>query len=177
MKKAIKKQYGKTLSLAGALFAITLFAAAEVGAATISTSMSVSAGLTDPPPGCTIAATGPAFTGQTGLELLANGTVIANCTTGLLYNIAMDAGLNFSGSVRRVTNGANLINYTLFKDALMTAQWGDSGVVPGGTYPSGSPQPGTGNGGDQTTTVFGKLTATAAPAGTYVDTVVVTVHF
>ena len=72
-----------------------------------------------------------------------------------------------------MASGANLLNYVLYTDSNQTNVWGD-GV--GGTTATIT---GTGTGEAQTQTIYGSIPAgqTGAPAGSYADTVAVTVTY
>jgi len=84
--------------------------------------------------------------------------------------VALGNGNNGSGpTVRKMKLGSGLITYGLYRDAGFTGPWGDTG----GTVATGS-----GSGADQDLTVFGRVPAQATPAaGTYTDTIVVTVTY
>jgi spore coat protein U-like protein len=67
-------------------------------------------------------------------------------------------------------NGAALVNYRLYRDAGRTQNWGNS--IGTDTLA------GTGNGAAQAITVYGRVPAQSTPAaGTYTDTVAVTVTY
>lgn len=111
------------------------------------------------------------------------GAVNVTCTNGTDYNIALDAGANPStpGDVttRRMTDGQptpSYLSYQIYLDSAGGTVWGDgsSGVL----NPSNSTFF-TGTGSAQSHTAYGRIPVTvgntAAPEGTYTDTVVVTV--
>lgn len=102
------------------------------------------------------------------------GAISVNCTKGTAYDVTLDAGTHYLGSIRHLgSTGAAQIAYSLYKDASYTQEWGDLGIFD--TYPAGSPVSGTG--GDNYL-VFAKTVPGANPsAGTYTDTVVVTVSY
>ncbi len=111
----------------------------------------------------------------------ATGTVSATCTSGTDYNIALNAGTNPStaGDVmtRRMKDaGSNYLSYQIYLDNTRSTVWGDgtSGVL----NPSNSTFF-TGTGSAQSYTAYGRIPVTAgntaAPEGSYTDTVVVTV--
>ena len=70
-----------------------------------------------------------------------------------------------------MTSGANLLNYALYTDSGRTTLWGDG--VTGSTIDD------TGTGTAQSNTIYGEVLAAqaSAPAGSYADTVVVTVTY
>jgi spore coat protein U-like protein len=114
-----------------------------------------------------------------GTTNVANGDVQVKCPSLTPYNIALDAGLNYSGTWRRVNNyvyPTSYIDYGLYKDSAYTLQWGDSNYAD--TYPNGSSLADIGNGLSQSHTVYGRLTVPlGAPTSNYSDTVTVTVYF
>jgi spore coat protein U-like protein len=105
-------------------------------------------------------------------ETTASTPLTVRCTPDAAYTIALGNGLNGTGPTdRRMRLGAtaNYVTYGLYKDGGATDPWGDSG---------GNRVSGTGSGGDQSVTVHGKVPAQTTPAaGTYNDTVVVTVEY
>ena len=101
----------------------------------------------------------------------ATGTVEVECTDGTTYDIGLDEGIGAAATVatRRMTSGADTVAYSLYSDAPGGAVWGDTvGVDTVGS---------TGTGAAQTFTVYGRVPAQNAPAGTYLDTITVTVTY
>lgn len=103
-------------------------------------------------------------------------TITFTCTSGAPYNIGLNAGANPSSagdvSTRRMKHGtADYVSYQMYTATGRTgAQWGDTV----GT----DTQAGTGTGTAQTTTVYGRVPPQATPpAGSYADTVTVTVTY
>lgn len=97
-------------------------------AATATTTFGVSASVL---PSCLVGATALAF----GVYDPAAGTAIdaANaltviCTTGTVYAIGLDAGTgtNATTAVRKMSSGANLLNYTLYQNSGRTTVWGNT---------------------------------------------------
>lgn len=95
------------------------------------------------------------------------GTIRVSCDSSASFSVALRGG---GGSIddRRMTSGADALHYNLYSNAARTALWGD------------------GNGaGDVSATgatvdldVYGRIPARQnVPAGTYVDSVTVTVTF
>jgi spore coat protein U-like protein len=108
----------------------------------------------------------------------ANGDVTVACTSGTIYNIALDAGLYFSGVDRLVADGtgSNTIIYGLFKDSGFANPWGDSDFS--NTFPDGASLADTGIGTAQPHTVYGDLSGGfTVPPDIYTDVVTVTVHY
>ncbi len=93
------------------------------------------------------------------------------CTNTTPYNIGLDKGVN-GGSVttRQIKSaGPALINYSLFRDAGRTMNWGQTI----GTDTAA----GTGTGSAQSVTVYGRIPQTTPLPGTYNDTIVVTLTY
>jgi spore coat protein U-like protein len=89
------------------------------------------------------------------------------CTNGVSYTIAMDDGANASGSTNRMKNGTEYVNYEIYQDASRSTVWDATSTVSG-----------TGNGNQQTYTVYGRVPPQTTPsAGTYIDTVTITVSY
>jgi spore coat protein U-like protein len=94
------------------------------------------------------------------------------CTTGQAYNVGISAGggSGATTTTRKMTGGASTVNYTLWRDAAHTLNWGNAV----GT----DTQAGTGNGAAQSITVYGRVPPQTTPAaGNYADTVTVTVTY
>ena len=99
-------------------------------------------------------------------------TVQVTCTNTTPYNIGLDAGTGSGATVatRKLTSGANTVNYTLYSNSGRTTLWGNT--VGTDTVAA------TGNGAAQSYTVYGRVPPQAAPApGTYTDTITVTVTY
>jgi spore coat protein U-like protein len=161
------------LALAGILF----LAAGSAFAGTTSGNLAVSATVSA---NCSIAASqGFAFGpydpigAQSAAPLQVSNPITLACTNGSPVTVTMDQGLNPAGGstaaapLRQMTVGGNFLPYNLYTSNTYTTVW--DGVT-------GAPYTGTGAGG--TITVFGQIAqAQNVPAGTYVDTVVVTLTF
>jgi spore coat protein U-like protein len=99
-------------------------------------------------------------------------TVQVQCTNTTPFNIGLNAGTATGATVttRKMTSGSNTINYSLFRDAGMTSNWGQT--VGTDTVSS------TGTGAVQSFTVYGQVPAQSTPApGAYSDTITVTVTY
>jgi spore coat protein U-like protein len=113
--------------------------------------------------------------GSTGV-LTANvdntSTIAVQCTNTTPDNIGLDAGLGTGATVavRKLTNGANTINYSLYTTAARTTVWGNT--VGTNTVA------GTGSGASQNYTVYGRVPAQTTPTpAAYTDTITVTVTY
>jgi spore coat protein U-like protein len=125
---------------------------------------------------CSVAATDLNFgvySAQAGGDTMTNTTVIATCTPGTTYNIALGpggAGNIYAG--RQMSSGPNKLNYQLYRDAGRTNIWGNTigtDTVVGGGGTGGLPVPHT---------VYGTLARNqVVPAGSYQDTIVVTITY
>jgi spore coat protein U-like protein len=137
----------------------------------------VTAGTTAPKSSCTVSASAIDFGQRSdlGSTVNANGTVTVNCTNALPYTLAMNSGRGAGASVltRLMTRsgGADTIKYGLYSDPTYSTVWGD------GT--GGSRVSGTGTGNSFSHTVYGRIPAQSPTptAGTYSDTITVTVTY
>ncbi|HEY0719693.1 MAG TPA: spore coat protein U domain-containing protein [Gammaproteobacteria bacterium] len=118
----------------------------------------------------------PAGAAPTGVAL---GAVNVTCPTGLAYAVGLDAGLNYEGS-RRMSDGAGAyIPYLLRLGAGNGPEWGDRGLsaIESGyleTHPAQAAF-GAGIGSAQPFFIWGDAHIGAVPAGSYNDSVSVTV--
>ena len=140
---------------------------------------------------CDVMATGVAFgvyNPLAGANLDATGNVNFSCTrTGLLdltpgvsYSVQLNMGGSGMYSQRHLSAGVNTLNYNLYRDAARTLIWGDgtggSSVQPGSvSFPLLSLSSVTR---DNDHTIYGRLFGGQnVPAGSYSDTITVTVMF
>lgn len=102
----------------------------------------------------------------------ATGSVVVRCTQGSPYTVSLGGGnANGTPTARKMSRLADSITYGLYKDAAHSQPWGDASA-PGSTVP------GSGSGGTQNITVYGRVPPQQTPPpGTYTDTVVVTVTY
>ena len=166
----------------GLLMAVLGGIAPVIHAATVTTTLPVTATVGAV---CTVSASGVNFGAFSGPAVTANGSVSVTCANGTNYSVALNAGDHFGQTTDPILSRAIVVAgateglaYRLFEDSSLTQEWGDNcgGATP--TYPAGC-SVSTGTGAAQVSTVFGRLEATpsAPPAGTYSDTVLVTVIF
>lgn len=103
----------------------------------------------------------------------ATTTVSVTCTSGTSYTVGLSAG-NGSGATvanRKMTNGSNTLNYALYRDASRTAIWGNT---PGTDTPASA----VAGASAAALTVYGRISASQnVPAGTYTDSITVTVNY
>lgn len=163
-------------NIRNALAAATLLAAmpGTAWAGSQTAPMSVSATVTA---NCTVSAGNLAFgnvNAVSGSNYDATATLSIACTNGSGWTAAATVGGGPSATfaTRRMTAGANTLNYTIYTDSGRTTVWGD------GTS-SSSLISGTGNGSTQSVTVYGRVPSgqTTVPAGSYADSVTVTVTY
>ena len=109
-----------------------------------------------------------------GQDVPGTGSFSVTCTNGTGWTASADSGAGTGASlaVRKMSSGSNLLNYALFTDSQRTALWGD-GATGSSTFG------GTGSGVAQANTIYGLVPGgqTGVPAGSYADTVVVTVTY
>jgi spore coat protein U-like protein len=163
------------LRLALALASIAAVCLASGGAsATTTTTSSFSVTMTLNP-SCTIVSTATLNFGSQGV-LTANvdqiTTLQVQCTNTTPYNIGLDAGTGTGATVttRKLTSGANTVNYSLYSDSGHSTVWGNT--VGTNTVSA------TGSGASQTYTIYGRVPPQTTPApATYTDTITVTVTY
>jgi spore coat protein U-like protein len=179
---AVKESSMRSVFKAAAAAAGILAIAGSAQAATVSSSIGVSAVLGKV---CTVSATNINFGTYTpgGGALTGNSTISVKCTKSTTYTVALNAGTTTGGafSQRLMAYGTENLQYNLYTTAGFATVFGD------GTAGTGTGS-GTGTGlgaAAQTYTAFGQLVDStanqnAAPnavATTYSDTVTVTVTY
>jgi len=109
--------------------------------------------------------------GSTGVltsNIHATGQVEATCTQSTSYSVGLSVG-SFTPTTRRMTKGSEFITYGLYRNPGHSQGWGDT---------AGTMETGTGTGVTQNYTVYGRVPPQTTPsAGTYNDTVVVTITY
>jgi spore coat protein U-like protein len=160
----------------GAAFVIPACALAPNAAvaATASSSIGVSATVSA---ACTVSTSSVGFgtvDTTSGSNVDAAGSISVTCTNGTTWSAAAGAGGGSGATManRKMTSGANTLGYTLYTDSGRSTVWGD------GTLSTGL-LTGTGTGTSQSASVYGRIFAnqTGVPAGSYADTVSVTVTY
>ncbi|KIP99636.1 spore coat protein U [Agrobacterium tumefaciens] len=125
---------------------------------------------------CQVTSAGNLDFGSTGV-ISANrdstSSIVVQCTSGTAYNLGLDEGHGSGATVAsRVMTGPSSakINYSLYTDAGRTTPWGNT--INTNTMAA------SGNGSTQTYTVYGRVPPQTTPAaGTYTDTVTVTLTY
>ncbi len=123
---------------------------------------------------CQVSATDIDFgtTGVLSSNVDAKGSIRVRCTAGVNYQIGLNGGL--SGATdptqRRMSNGSHSVIYGIYRDAAHMQPWGDQLGV--------NTVAATATGTDQVFTTYGRVPPQPTPpAGTYRDTIVVTVTY
>jgi spore coat protein U-like protein len=99
---------------------------------------------------------------------LASVNVVANCSTGIPYTIGMNRGLLASRQMS--DGGTGLLGYEIYTDAGRTTPFTAIG--------GGSTVAGTGSGANQNVPIYPSILSQTTPvAGSYTDTVVVTLQY
>lgn len=159
-----------------ALFALSaiVLTAADASAQTASSNFQVTANVAA---SCTITSTDLAFgnydplVAHSATPLDANGSVTIRCTKGTNSTIGLNLGSSPTGAIRRMSGGADFLQYQLYKEAARTNVWGDSGadLVNPGAAPSMAPR---------VVTVYGRVFAGQdVSSGGYADTIQATITF
>jgi spore coat protein U-like protein len=162
--------------IAATLIAVSSFAVAGTAyAATATGTLSSTATVTS---NCTVSTTTVAFGNvdvTSGSAVNSTGGISVTCTNGTAWAASANAGAGTGASLatRKMANGANLLNYVLYTDSARTTVWGDGA---GGTTATLSD---TGSGSAQAKTIYATVPAgqTSLPAGSYSDTVTVTITY
>lgn len=134
---------------------------------------------------CTVSATSVNFNQAALPELIptATNSVDVRCTAGEAYSVGLSNGQNWDGNTRRMKSVANnYMSYEIWKDALAESRWGEAGAE---RWPSANASVNGANLNGTVTQLFtyhAKVLATqpsgsAQPAGTYKDTLRVSVDF
>ena len=97
----------------------------------------------------------------------ATGGFSVVCTSGTAWTAAADAGTatGASTATRKMTSGANLLNYGLYTDSERATNFVSA--------------TGTGSGSAQTSTIYGRVPTgqTTVPAGSYADSVIISLTY
>jgi spore coat protein U-like protein len=103
---------------------------------------------------------------------LGSAAVTVSCTLTATYQVGLGPGGNSNAAGRRMASpSGSLLAYSLYRDSPRTLLWGD-GTTFGGRLA------GTGSGANQALNVYGTIPAgQVPPAGSYGDSVVVTVEY
>ena len=163
-----------TAGLRAGILCVAVVAATPALAATVGTTLNVDATVTA---NCTVSSSAVSFGAVnpiSGSNYDAAGGITVTCTngTGWVATSGVGAGSGATYAARRMTSGANLLNYNLYVDAARTNVWGDGS---GTTFTIAN----SGTGAAQAVNVYGRVPSgqTTVPPGAYADTVAVTVTY
>ncbi|WP_420793542.1 spore coat U domain-containing protein [Roseinatronobacter alkalisoli] len=125
---------------------------------------------------CEVTSTQTLDFGSSGVlstDVDATSNIEVTCTPDVAYTIGLNEGTGIDATIteRKMSGGgAETVDYGLFQDAARSVNWGNS--------PPTDTVGATGTGTAQTHTVYGRVPPQATPtAGTYTDTVTVTVSY
>ena len=160
--------------LAGSMVAMAAIAAQPALAAEDTATLGVSATVTS---NCVVSTTALSF-GNVDVTAAADvdgtGGISVTCTSGTSWTATagVGGGTGATFASRKMANGVNLLNYALYTDTERTTVWGDGATGTGSIT-------GTGSGSAQASTIYGRVPQgqTSLPAGSYSDTVTVTVTY
>lgn len=162
------------LATGTAVFAAAICLPAPALAATVGGTLNTSATVTA---NCTVSTSALAFgnvDSTSASDVDAAGGLSITCTNGSAWTASAGVGSGSGASYadRRMTSGANLLNYNIYTSAARTVVWGDG---TGSTATIG----GTGSGSAQAVTVYGRVAGgqNTVPIGSYADTVAVTITY
>lgn len=150
--------------LAASAAVVATPALAQTATGTVEVSLNVSSA-------CSVTAQPLSFGSVTALDanIDASSPTTVKCTPNAAYTVNVGYGANAGATTQRKLKSAagDVVNYELYSDASRTTAWTPTAGVTG-----------TGNGSDQAMTIYGRVpTQTAVPAGSYTDSVVVTVTY
>ena len=121
---------------------------------------------------------GTRLIGEEDIRGVALGHIRAFCPSGIHYGIGIDSGQHFQNSSRHLSNGTELLPYSLWSNSNRSQAWGDRGLA---AIDAGYQEtcPGiivheTGTGTHQQFTVWGDLILKKHGSGLYRDTVNIT---
>lgn len=161
-------------ALSAPILTIAAFSAQPAFAQTAGANLGASAEVTA---NCAVSTTPIAFGNvdvTTGAAVLGTGGISVVCTNGTEWSASADAGTGATATlaVRQMSDGAETLNYVLYTEPTRTTIWGD-GVTTTATID------GTGTGVAQESVIYGRILAaqTGVTAGSYADTVAVTVTY
>ena len=157
-------------------FGLVMGTAAAANAGSAQSNLSVSANVTST---CTINAGSLSFGSYdpvAGTQVDGSATVSVACTKGASAQITLGQGTHAAGGStdavpnRRMADGSNNLQYSLFSDASRSVTWANTAGTSVGYASTTSAA--------SSLTVYGRIAAGQdVPAGSYTDTVVATVSF
>jgi spore coat protein U-like protein len=164
----------RTLVTGAAIAAAGLCVATPAFAATVGSTLNTNATVTA---NCTVSTSPLAFgnvDSTSASDVDATGGLSITCTNGSGWTASAGVGGGPLASYgnRKMTSGANVLNYNIYTTAARATVWGD------GTGTTGTIS-GTGSGSAQAVTVYGRVAGgqNSVPIGSYADVVAVTVTY
>lgn len=121
---------------------------------------------------CNISAGALAFGTYTGSQVDSSSTITVTCTNSTAYDVGLSEGAASGATVttRQMKAGAVALNYSLFRDASRTLNWGKTVAT--------DTLAGTGNGGAQSLIVYGRVAGSQfVDPASYADTITATVTY
>lgn len=156
-----------------AAFCASMLASGAAMAASTTTNLSVTANVVS---SCMVNSTTTLAFGAIAagtLPINNNGSVTFTCSSGTPWFVTANNGSNASGSQPRMVSSGQYLSYNIYSDNGRTTAF----PTALGTLGSGNTG-GTGTGGQQTVTVYGQVPSQLLPpAGTYTDTVTLTINW
>jgi spore coat protein U-like protein len=161
----------RVISVVSCLLISSMFHATRADAAVATATIAVSATVVS---FCTIVALPLSFGNYLSTQLDASTTLTVTCTSTTPYVVSLDAGSGIAAgattTTRKMALLTNTLNYQLFSNAGRTINWGNTT----GT----DTVPGTGSGGAQVLTVYGRISAAQLVVpGVYADIVTATITY
>jgi spore coat protein U-like protein len=157
---------GAVVLLLAGLMSLTNAAFAQVATANLSVQITITAG-------CILQNVGNIDFGSHALlssNIDATGSFEVLCTTGVPYTVSLDGGGGGSIGARRMETGGQQIGYQLYSNPGRSQVWGETLNV--------DRVAGTGSGAAQALTIYGRVPPQTTPlAGTYIDTVTITLNY
>ena len=168
--------FTRRFAVGGIVLASFGFASPALAQSTASSNLSVTATVTA---NCTLSTSAVAFGSVntlSGTNVDATGGITVTCTSGTGWTATANAGTGTGASLltRRMTpaTGTTTLNYSLYTTSARTTVWGD-GTGTTGTIAN------SGTGAAQAIPIYGRVPSGqgSVPAGSYSDTVAVTVTY
>ncbi|HWV53632.1 spore coat U domain-containing protein [Pseudorhodoplanes sp.] len=162
----MRKALVATVVLLVGLSFLTIGAVAQVATANLSVQITITAG-------CLLQNVNNINFGPHALlssNVDATGSFEVLCTSGVPYTVSLDGGGGGSINSRRMESGGEQVSYQLYSDPARLQIWGETLGV--------DRVSGTGSGVAQSLTIYGRVPSqTTPPAGTYTDTVTITLNY
>jgi spore coat protein U-like protein len=119
-------------------------------------------------PTCAVEASPMSFDGRDGSAIDAESTIAMTCNTDVAANIVLDSGVNSAGAQRRLAGESGLVPYAIYADAGRQTEWNAASPVSVST-----------DRGSLQLVAYGRVEAasTGGMAGSFADTVLVTIDF